>query len=135
MKQLVAGFTVAATFAVSASAMAGVPIRMTDAQMDQVVAGATFTDQITTVDVTMDYYHGYSNNVAPGPGPGTSSVETTTTTTFNRTLDCTGNNQNSCYTGTGLNPNTTVVSTVQVGNPIVETKMLSGPGASFGVRF
>jgi hypothetical protein len=121
MKQLVAGFAAAATFAVSASAMAGGPIRLTDAQMDRVVAGATF--ELDPV-VTTESYYGYSNNIAPEGAPGTSSVETTTTTT----LDCPGA-FSSCYTGTGaLNPNTTL--TIET-----TTETLSGPGASFDVRF
>jgi hypothetical protein len=138
MKQLVAGFAVAATFAVSASAMAGAPVRLTDAQMDQVVAGTIYTDRITSVDVTMEYYHGYSNNVAPGPGPGTSSAAVTTTTLWERTLDCTGGNINSCYNGPPPEQNAkpgVVQSQVQISVGIDKGPLLSGPGGSFNNRF
>ncbi len=110
------------------------PIRLTDAQMDQVVAAGVFEDTIKTETTTTEYFRGYSNKTASGPGPGTSSAEVTTTITTVRTLDCPGADQNSCYSGQadGLNPQTDVLSSVST----TETSkaFLSGPGRSFDHR-
>jgi hypothetical protein len=105
------------------------PVRLTDAQMDQIVAGGTFTDTYTDTSTTVQWFHGYSNNPAPEGAPGTSSVETTTTTTYERTMDCPGGNISSCYTGNGLNPNTQVLSTTVLSSSSTSV-LLTGPGKS-----
>jgi hypothetical protein len=74
MKQLVLVMTAAGFLGLAGSVVAGdAPIRLTDTQMDDVVAGALVSE--TT---TYTYFHGYSNNPANGPGPGVSTYETTT---------------------------------------------------------
>jgi len=107
------------------------PIRLTDAQMDEVVAGDQFQDQIVSVDVQTGWFHGYSSNPAAAGGPGTSEQQVTTTTTTTRILNCPGGSINSCYVGNeqDLNPNTTVVSSSS--SSTVQREYLSGPGQSF----
>jgi hypothetical protein len=134
LKGLASSAALAAMLASGTALADGAPIRLTDAQMDQVVAGGIFTDTVVDTVVTTDYYHGYSSNLAAGPGPGTSEQETTTTTTTTRTLDCPGGSINSCYTSSpNLNPNTDILSTST--STQTSTVLLSGPGQSFGNRF
>lgn len=107
------------------------PIRLSDALMDQIVAGAIFTDTITTT--TQGWVHGYSNTPAAPNARGASLVETTTTSL--RTMDCPGGNINSCYAPgqeTGLTPETQVLSVTPLSS---SSTFLSGPGRSFGHRF
>lgn len=74
MKQLVFVMTAAGILGISGSVLAAEPTRLTDAQMDDVVAGA-----IVSQTTTYTYFHGNSNNPADGPGPGVSTYATTTT--------------------------------------------------------
>lgn len=107
------------------------PTRLTDAQMDQIVAGGTFSD--TLVITSQQWFHGYSNNPAVPNSPGASLVETRTT--YLRTMDCTGGSISSCYApgqSSGLNPQTTVQSITSIGS---SSSYLSGPGRSLGHRF
>jgi hypothetical protein len=92
--------------------------------MDQVVAGDIFTDTYTIT--TTAWFHGYSNQPAAPDSRGSSEVAVTDT--YTRTLDCRGGNISSCYAGgtsNGLNPNTTVVSSVIASST---STILSGPG-------
>lgn len=134
LKSLASSAALAAMLASGTALADGSPIRLTDAQMDQVVAGAIFTDTVVDTSVTSEWYHGYSDKLADGPGPGTSEQQVTTTTTTTRTLDCPGGSINSCYSGqTNLNPNTEVLNT----STTTETSsaLVSGPGKSFDNRF
>jgi ABC-type uncharacterized transport system permease subunit len=101
----------------AASAAVAAPVALTDAQMDQVVAGAIFSFSSSTTTTTTQNYQG---NDATQPtdkpaGPGVWSAETTVTVITTLELDCVGNSVNSCFapdnvaTG-GLNPNTQVLS-------------------------
>lgn len=74
MKQLVFVMTAAGILGTSGSVLAGEPTRLTNTQMDSVVAGA-----IVSETTTYTYFHGNSNNPADGPGPGVSTYATTTT--------------------------------------------------------
>jgi hypothetical protein len=132
---LVLPIATAVFLGVSGSALAvdsnNAPIRMTEQQMDQIVAGSPFPHTIVEIDesTSTEYYRGYSNTPAPGEGPGTSSAEVTTTTTTTTNLLCPGASVNSC----GAQP-TEVVSVTTV-TDIVKGPLLSGPGQSFGHRF
>lgn len=70
--------TLATTVALAGLLTAGAvladgPVRLTEAQMDEVVAGALVSES-----TTYEYFHGYSNNPASGPTNGTSTYATTT---------------------------------------------------------
>jgi hypothetical protein len=117
------------------------PIRLTDAQMDQIVAGThgstphSYFEQSTgDPQVSTQWFRGYSTKEVSGPGPGTSSIESTTvtTTTISGTLLCTGA-YNSCFTGSTLDLNNlnghTVNNTITTVTPQTTTTT-TGPGQS-----
>lgn len=98
---------VALTGLLSAGAvLADGPMRLTDAQMDEVVAGALVSE-----NTTYEYFHGYSSNPASGPTNGTSTYATTT--------------QVWCP-GASVTCATPAQSTI-VGTPV----LIDGPGNSF----
>lgn len=73
-KTLAMAVTVAGLLSAGAVFADSAPIRLTEAQMDQVVAGAQVSSSTTT-----EYFHGHSNNPASADDSGTSSFATTTT--------------------------------------------------------
>lgn len=73
-KTLAVAVTVAGLLSAGAVLADSAPIRLTEAQMDQFVAGAVVSE--TT---TYEYFHGNSTNPASGPSNGTSTYATTTT--------------------------------------------------------
>jgi hypothetical protein len=101
----------------AASAAVAAPVALTDAQMDQVVAGAIFSfSSSTTTTTTQNYQGNDATNPTDKPaGPGVWSAETTVTVTTTLELDCKGKSVNSCFapdnvaTG-GLNPTAKVLS-------------------------
>lgn len=120
---------------IGGNVMAG-PMLLNEAQMDQVVAGAIFTDTVTTTSTSTEWYHGYSNTPAAPNAPGASSAQVTHTVVTQRTLDCPGNSINSCYAGgqsDSLNPQTNVTNSVVISDTTTKT-LLSGPGNSFANR-
>jgi hypothetical protein len=137
-KSLVLSVALAGILGAAGSALADsavkAPIRLTDAQMDRIVAGADFPWS-TTTNSTTQVFQGYSTQPQHSPnGQGTSSIITTSTTTT--TLRCTGASINSCFTGQtpaagtpvdqlSLNPQTEVITVTS--NPVITT---TGPGKS-----
>lgn len=73
-KTLAMAVTVAGLLSAGAVLADSAPIRLTEAQMDQVVAGAQVSSSTTT-----EYFHGHSKNPASEDASGTSSFATTTT--------------------------------------------------------
>lgn len=102
MNQLISVMTAAGLIGLSGSVLAGEPTHLTEAQMDQVVAGA-----IVSQTTTYTYFHGNSNNPADGPGPGVSTYATTTT------VSC-GGNSTTCAPPAQT---TTVVGPIKVSGP------------------
>ena len=114
-----------------AQANAQTPIRLSDLQMDNIVAGAIFTDFVTTTS-TM-WVRGYDLDAVVEAGTPNSN-EVLVTTVTERSLDCVGASINSCYAPdqpTGMNPNTVITV---IGANSTST-FLSGPGRSFTNRF
>jgi len=72
-KTLAIAVTVAGLLGTGAVLADSGPIRLTDTQMDQIVAGA-----LVSSTTTYTYFHGNSSNPADGPGPGVSTYATTT---------------------------------------------------------
>ena len=72
-KTLAVAVTVAGLLSAGAVLADSAPIRLTEAQMDQFVAGA-----LVSSTTTYEYFHGSSNNPAPAPSNGTSTYATTT---------------------------------------------------------
>jgi len=128
MKNIVVAMLATGVFAAAGPSVAGStaqgPIQLTDAQMDLVVAGSSWTDTYT-ID-TIQWFFGYSH-VSSAPGsPGSSQV--LTTDTYTREMTCVGGSVNSCYAPehpTGLNPNTVVTSDTLTSTT---STILSGPG-------
>ncbi|EXF44543.1 hypothetical protein BAY1663_03012 [Pseudomonas sp. BAY1663] len=88
------------------AALADGPMRLTEPQMDQMVAGALVSES-----TTYEYFHGYSNNPASEASNGTSTYATTTQ------VWCPGASV-TCATP---------AQTTMVGDPV----LIDGPGNSF----
>lgn len=72
-KTLAMAVTLAGLLGAGAVLADSAPIRLTETQMDQIVAGA-----LVSSTTTYTFFHGHSNNPADGPGPGVSTYATTT---------------------------------------------------------